>query len=32
MSKYYLAIDLGASGGRHAIGYLKNGEIILKEI
>lgn len=32
MSKYYLAIDLGASSGRHAIGYLKNGEIILKEI
>lgn len=30
--KYYLAIDLGASSGRHVIGYRKNGEIILKEI
>ena len=30
--KYYLAIDLGASSGRHVIGYLKDGEIILKEI
>ena len=30
--KYYLAIDLGASSGRHIVGYLENGEIILKEI
>ena len=32
MNKYYLAIDLGASSGRHIIGYEKNGEIVLKEI
>ena len=30
--KYYLAIDLGASSGRHIIGYLNNGEIVLEEI
>ena len=30
--KYYLAIDLGATSGRHVVGYIKNGEIILDEI
>ena len=30
--KYYLAIDLGATSGRHVVGYLKDGEIILEEI
>ncbi len=30
--KYYLAIDLGASSGRHIVGYLENGELVLKEI
>lgn len=30
--KYYLAIDLGASSGRHVIGYKKDDEIILEEI
>lgn len=32
MNKYYLAIDLGASSGRHIIGYKKNDKIVLKEI
>ena len=32
MNNYYLAIDLGASGGRHIVGYLDNGEIVLKEV
>ena len=32
MTKYYLAIDLGASSGRHIIGFEKNGKIVLKEI
>ena len=32
MNKYYLAIDIGASSGRHIIGYVKNNEIVLKEI
>lgn len=30
--KYYLAVDLGATSGRHVIGYQDGGEIILKEI
>ncbi|MBP5217278.1 MAG: L-rhamnose isomerase [Bacilli bacterium] len=30
--KYYLAIDLGATSGRHVVGFQENGEIILKEI
>ena len=30
--KYYLAIDLGATSGRHVIGYKKNDEIVLEEI
>ena len=30
--KYYLAIDLGASSGRHVIGYQKDGEVVLREV
>lgn len=30
--KYYLAIDLGATGGRHIIGYKQNNEIVLEKI
>ena len=30
--KYYLAIDLGASSGRHIVGFQENGEIKLEEI
>ena len=30
--KYYLAIDLGASSGRHIVAYEQNGEIILDEV
>lgn len=29
---YYLAIDIGASGGRHILGSLKNGKLVLEEI
>lgn len=32
MNNYYLAIDLGASSGRHIVGYFKNGRIVLKEV
>jgi len=32
MSVYYLAIDIGASGGRHILGYMKNGRMVLEEI
>lgn len=30
--KYYLAIDLGASSGRHVVGYKKDGEVVLDEV
>ncbi len=29
---YYLAIDIGASSGRHIVGYKKENEIVLDEI
>ena len=29
---YYLAIDIGASSGRHILGYLENNKMILEEI
>lgn len=32
MGKYYLAIDIGASGGRHILGSVENGKIVLEEI
>ena len=28
--KYYLAIDIGASSGRHLLGWLENGKILMK--
>ncbi len=30
--KYYLAIDIGASSGRHILGHLDNGKMITEEI
>ncbi len=30
--KYCLAIDMGASSGRHILGYVKNGKLQLEEI
>lgn len=32
MPKYHLAIDIGASSGRHILGYLKDGKIITEEV
>ncbi len=32
MQKYYLAIDIGASSGRHILGWKDNGKIQLEEI
>ena len=32
MEKYYLAIDIGASSGRHILGHLENGKMILEEM
>lgn len=29
---YYLAVDIGASSGRHILAHLENGKIILEEI
>ncbi|WP_313073667.1 rhamnulokinase [Lacrimispora sp.] len=32
MEKYYLAVDIGASSGRHILGTVKEGKILLEEI
>ena len=32
MGEYALAIDLGASGGRHILGYMEHGRIELTEV
>lgn len=32
MEKYYLAVDIGASGGRHILGTVKKGTLELQEI
>ena len=28
--EYYLAIDIGASSGRHILGWIENGKLILR--
>ncbi|MCQ2419130.1 MAG: rhamnulokinase [Clostridia bacterium] len=30
--KQYLAIDIGASSGRHIVGYMENGELVCDEV
>ena len=30
--RYYLAIDMGASSGRHMLGHMQDGKLILEEI
>lgn len=32
MSKYYLAVDIGASSGRHILGSVQDGKIVLEEV
>ena len=32
MNTYYLAIDIGASSGRHILGHIGNGKLCLEEI
>ncbi len=32
MDKYFLAIDIGASSGRHILGSLQDGKIVLEEV
>ena len=31
MRKYYLAVDIGASSGRHILGWMEDGKIRLEE-
>lgn len=30
--RYYLAIDIGASSGRHILGHVENGKMVLEEL
>lgn len=32
MSNYYLAVDIGASSGRHILSHMENGKIVLEEM
>ncbi len=32
MDQYFLAVDIGASSGRHILGYVKDGKLQLEEI
>lgn len=32
IGEYYLAIDIGASSGRHILGSLKDGKLVLEEV
>lgn len=32
MSQYYLAVDIGASSGRHMLAHIQDGKIKLEEI
>lgn len=32
MTKYYLAVDIGASSGRHMLAHMEDGKMILEEI
>ena len=32
MTTYHLAIDIGASSGRHIVGWMENGEIRTREV
>ncbi|MBP5738927.1 MAG: rhamnulokinase [Abditibacteriota bacterium] len=32
MSKYFLAVDIGASSGRHILSHMENGKLILEEV
>ena len=32
MSNYYLAVDIGASSGRHILCHMVNGQMQLEEI
>lgn len=31
-TRYYLAVDIGASSGRHMLSHMENGKPVLEEI
>ena len=31
-TRYYLAVDIGASSGRHMLAHMENGKMVLEEI
>ena len=31
-TRYYLAVDIGASSGRHMLSHMENGKMVLEEI
>ena len=31
-TRYYLAVDIGASSGRHMLSHLENGKMVIEEI
>ena len=32
MATYYLAVDIGASSGRHILGHMEDGKMVLEEV
>lgn len=32
MQEYYLAVDIGASSGRHILGHMEDGKMVLEEV
>ena len=32
MMRYYLAVDIGASSGRHIVGWMEDGQILTREV
>ena len=32
MEHYYLAIDIGASSGRHMLAHMEHGKLVLEEV
>ena len=32
MGNYFLAVDIGASSGRHILGSLQDGRIVIEEV
>lgn len=32
MERYYLAVDIGASSGRHILAHMEDGKMVLEEV